>query len=80
MAVHAGPVVAEDRLGHEGGSLAVAPGDALDDVLELHHVVGTGHQLAEAEVDLCLTRGAHLVVLTLDEKSGRFELAGHLSS
>lgn len=34
--VHAGAVVAEDRLGHEGGGLAVAPGDVLHDVLEEH--------------------------------------------
>ena len=33
-------VVPEERLGHEGGRLAVLAGDVLDDVLVLEHVVG----------------------------------------
>ena len=37
--VHAGPVVAEDRLRHEGRRLAEATGDVLDDVLVPHERV-----------------------------------------
>ena len=67
VAVHARAVVAEDRLRHEGRGLAVAPGDVLDDVLELHHVVGAAEQLVEAPVDLGLAGGADLVVGALDD-------------
>ena len=76
--VHAGAVVAEDRLRHEGRGLAVAPGDILDDVLELHHVVGRIEQLREPVVDLRLARGADLVVGPLDLQPGLLQLDGHL--
>src|SRR3712207_7041909 len=36
---HAGAVVAEQWLGHEGDGLAVLPGGVLDDVLEHLHLV-----------------------------------------
>jgi hypothetical protein len=67
--VHAGAVVTEDRLGHERHGLVVVPGRVLDDVLELHHVVGGLEQRVEAVVDLRLTGGADLVVGTLDEQA-----------
>ena len=70
MGVHARAVVAEDRLGHEGGRLAVAPGLILDDVLELHHVVARGEQRAEAVVDLLLSASADLVMGPFDLQSG----------
>ena len=44
--------------------------DVLDDVLEDHQVVGRLQQRAEAEVDLGLAGGAHLVVLHLDLDAG----------
>ena len=44
--VHAGAVVAEQRLGHEGDDLVVLLGDVLDDVLVDHHLVGHPHELA----------------------------------
>ena len=64
--VHAGAVVHEERLGHEGGRLAVLAGDVLDDVLVLQHVVGHLDERGEAHVDLALAAGGDFVVLGLD--------------
>ena len=66
VGVHAGPVVAKQRLGHEGDRLVVALGHVLDDVLVQHHVVAHGHQRVEPQVDLGLARSGHFVVLFFD--------------
>src|SRR6266498_3203413 len=78
VAVHARTVVAEDRLWHERDGLAVGPRDALDDVLEIHQVIGGSEQGVESEVDLRLPRRAYLVVLHLDIDAGRQELLDDL--
>ena len=64
VGVHAGAVVAEERLGHERRGLAVLLGDVLDDVLVHMHLVGHLHQAVEAHVDLGLAGGGHFVVLS----------------
>ena len=66
VTVHARTVVAEDRLGHESGRLAPAPGLILHDVLEFHHVIAGGQEGGETVVDLLLTSGADLVVGAFD--------------
>ena len=80
--MHAAAVVAEERLGHEGGGEAVLPGDVLDHVLVDHHVVGHAGQRVEAHVDLGLAGRGHLVVMDLDRDAGAFErqhdLAAHI--
>ena len=65
MAVHARAVVAEDRLRHERRRLAGGAGRVLDDVLVGHDLVGHPRQRLEAEVDLALAAGGHLVVVEL---------------
>ena len=52
--VHAGTVVAEYRLGHEGRRLAVALRDLVDTVFVDLHVVGHLRQRAELEAELVL--------------------------
>jgi hypothetical protein len=64
--VHAAAVVADDRLGHEGGGLAVAVGDVLDDVLQRQQLVGLLDQRVELGADLALAGGGDLVVVHLD--------------
>ena len=66
VGVHAGAVVAEERLGHGGDRLVVLLGHVLDDVLVEHHLVGHVHQLVELHVDFRLAGRAHFVVLGLD--------------
>ena len=78
VAVHAGAVVTEDRLGHERGGLARRPRDALHHVLVEHQVVGLLEQRAEQDVDLRLARGADLVVLHLHRDADLDQLADHL--
>ena len=63
--VHAGAVVVEDRLGHEGGRLAVLLGHVAHDVLVRHHVVGGLDQLSKFHAEFVLTRACHLVVVLL---------------
>ena len=76
--VHARTVVAEQGLGHEGRGMTKLEGRVLDDVLELHHVVGRGLQRREAVVDLLLATRADLVVGALDRQADLFEEAAHL--
>ena len=78
VGVHAGSVVAEQRLGHEGDRLAVLPCGVLDDVLEQQDVVGGGQQGVEFVVDLGLPRGADLVVAALEGEPGVDQVGGHL--
>src|SRR2546423_4839929 len=65
VAVHPRTVVAVDGLRHERGRLAVQVGDVSDDVLEDLQVVGGAEKRRVAEVDLALTGGCDLVVVTL---------------
>ena len=67
--MHPGAVVPEDRFRHEGGGLAGLPGGVLDEVLELHHVVGGFQHGVEPPVDLGLTGGAALVVGAFDHQA-----------
>ena len=68
--VHAGAVLALDRLGHERRVHAVAGGDRLDHHPERDQVVGGGQRVGMPEVDLVLADG-DLVV-------GGLELEAHL--
>ena len=76
--VHTGPVVHEDRLGHERDRLAGGACDVLDDVLVEHQLVGHAQHRVEAHVDLGLARGADLVVLDLDLDADGLEHLHHL--
>ena len=76
--VHAGAVVLEDGLGHEGDSLAVTARDVLGDVLVLHHVVRHFGQRVEPHVDLGLPRRAYLVVVDLDRHAQALERQHHV--
>ena len=78
--MHAGAVVVEQRLGHEGGRLVVAPRGVLDDVLVLHHPVGHLHHGGEAHVDLALSAGGHLVVLGFDRHADLLHDQHHLAA
>ena len=72
MRVHPGAVLAEDRLGHEGG---VVPGllrDLLHDEAVRDRVVCHRERIRVAHVDLVL-RGADLVVVILDGDAHRLE-------
>ncbi len=77
MHVHARAVVAEDWLRHEGDSLARRPAGVLDDVFELHHVIGGSQHGVELVVDLGLASGAHLVVCTLYLKADILQVFDH---
>ena len=78
--VHAGAVVLEQRLGHEGHGVAVLIGDVLDDVLVEHHLVGHVDQGLEAHVNLGLAGRGDLVVLHLDLDAGLDELQHHVGA
>jgi hypothetical protein len=56
--VHAGAVVADQRLRHEGRGLAVGVGHVVDAVLEIWFFVGLADQRVELDADLALAGGA----------------------
>ncbi len=66
MDVHAGAVILEDRLGHEGNGFAVTDGHIFCHVLIFHHVVGHLRQGIELQVDFRLPRGPYFVVMDFD--------------
>ena len=78
VAVHAGTVVACDRLGHEGHGLAGERCGLVDDVLVLHQVVASVLQGVEAVVDLLLTGAGHLVVGALQLQADLLQVGDHV--
>jgi hypothetical protein len=77
--VHAGAVVARDRLGHEGRRLAVGLGHVVDDVLVLLQLVGLLGQRAEDQAQLVLAR-RHLVVVLVDLHADALHRRQHLGA
>ena len=78
MGVHAGAVIAEDRLGHEGHRHAVALRHVLADVLVPGQPVGHLDQRVEAHVDFGLAGRCDLVMLLLDADADALHLEHHL--
>ena len=66
VTVHSRSVVAIQRLRHECRRFAVSVSRIFDDVLEEHQVVGRVQQIRESEIDLALSGGRDLVVMTFD--------------
>ncbi len=77
MRVHARPVDAEDRLGHERGVQAVQLRDRLQRELERDGVVGGLEAVGVAEVDLVLA-GCDLVVGGFDADAERLQRVDHV--
>ena len=75
--VHAGAVVADDGLGHEGGRLAVRGRGVVDDVLQDLQPVAALDQRREAGADLALPGGGDLVVVHLDLDAHLLEREAH---
>jgi hypothetical protein len=80
VGVHAGAVVLEDGLGHEGDGFAVSSGDVLDDVLVPHQLVGHLKRGSELHVDFALTGGGDFVVMGFDDDADLAHLVDHLGS
>ena len=78
--MHAGTVVGEDRLRHEGRDLAVRLRRVADHVLVGLDVVAHRGQRVEPHVDLALTGGADLVVMDLDRDAERLHREDHLGA
>ena len=70
MNVHAGAIVLEDGLGHEGCYFIMLAADVLDDVFEPHHLVAHLEQVLVFHIDFALPGGGNLVVVDFDLKSG----------
>src|SRR5690606_26512650 len=75
--VHAGTVVADDGLGHEGGGLAVGVGHVVDAVLEDLDFVRLLHQGVELDTDFALASVGHFVVVYLDVEAHLLHGATH---
>ena len=75
--MHAGAVVADDGLGHEGRGLAVGVGDVLHDVLQDLRPVGALGQRVEHGADFALAGGRHFVVEHFDRDAGFFQRQHH---
>jgi hypothetical protein len=67
--VHAGAVVTDQRLGHEGGGLAIGMRHVVHAVLEDLYLVGLLDQRVELDADLALAGGTHLVVMHFDRQA-----------
>ena len=78
--MHAGAVVLEERLGHEGDGVAVLHSDILGDVLVEHDVIRHLGQGVETHAELALAAGGHLVMVLLDVEAGLHHLEGHLGA
>ena len=75
--VHAGAVIANHRLGHEGRRLTVGVSDVMDAVLENLHLVRLAYQGVGANADLALAGRAHFVVMDFHVEIHRFHGGTH---
>ena len=75
--VHAAAVVADERLRHEGGRLAVAVRDVQHGVFEDLHLVGLVDQAAGADTDFALAAGGDFVVVHFDHEAHLLERQAH---
>ena len=80
MHVHAGAVIADDGLGHEGRRFAVAVGNVMHDVLEDLGPVGALHQGAELGADFALAGGGDFVVMHFHRHAAGFQRNTHLGA
>ena len=78
VGVHAGAVIAEERLGHEGDAFVVPLGHVSDDVLVVLQVIRHHFHRREANIDLRLTRGGDFMMLALDRDACLLHLQAHL--
>ena len=76
--MHAGAVVACDRLRHEGCGLACQSGGLVNDVLVLHQVIACVLQRVEAVVDLLLASAGDLVMGTLEDQTDLLQVGDHV--
>ncbi len=75
--VHARTIVADERLGHEGGGLAPGMRDVVHTVLEDLHLIGLADQRIEGHADLALPGGGHLMVVHLGAQPHRLHGRAH---
>ena len=66
VGVHAGAVIGEQRLGHEGDGFVVLLGDVLDDVLVDHDLIAHADQFVELHIDFALAGSGDFVMLGFD--------------
>src|SRR5439155_734046 len=78
VGVHAGTVVAMDRLGHERDAFVVLLRHVAEDVFVILEVVGHLFHRREPDIDLRLAGCRDLVMLPLNWDAGFLELEAHL--
>ena len=78
--VHAGTVVTDQRLGHEGRGLAVGVSHVVDHVLEFLNLIGLLDQGVELDADLVLAGVRHFVVVNFDFLTDGFQGVAHGST
>ena len=79
VGMHARAVVTKDWLGHKGRGFPVSLGHVLDNIFIPLQRIGHLDQGQEAQVDLCLASGGHLVVVLLNSNPNPLHHLNHLS-
>ncbi len=80
MHVHAGTVVANDRLRHEGRGLAIGVRDIPDHVLQVLCPVSTLDQCRELGADFILAGAGNFMVMHFNRNAERFEDQAHFGT
>src|SRR5262245_47656180 len=78
--MHAGTVILEEWLRHEGHGLAVLAGDVLSDVFVDQKLICHAGERGETHTQLRLTGSGHLVVMDFHRDSGGFERHHNLAA
>ena len=78
--MHAGAVVANDGLGHEGGGFAVSVGHVLHHVLEYLRPVGALNQRAETGADFVLAGASDFMVKHFNRNAKAFQNQRHFGA
>src|ERR1700722_1104905 len=77
VSVHAGAVIGEGGLRHEGHGLVVPLGDVAQDIFVILHVIAHAFEWRETDIDFGLAGRRDLVMLAFNWDAGALELKTH---
>ncbi|MNP13824.1 hypothetical protein D3C76_1061220 [compost metagenome] len=78
--VHSATIVAKQRFWHKGCRFSILKSCVMNDVFVHHQVISSFKQSIKTEVNFCLTRCCHFMVMTFNANAYFFKQAAHFTT